>query len=167
MASSALPNVSYAQALDILKQQRMIWFGLCFGVDVYDTYLHQYPNPDPIEVAKRERGALLCWMCLSYGAWGLLLRKNVEKAKKKEPLSKFEMGCIASIIGGWALRIYCKWIMGKRYTYSIVVYKEHEVQREGPYRYIRHPGMFGMLLNLGANYSWLNHPWGWAVYILC
>ena len=101
------------------------------------------------------------------GAWGLLLKKNIEKAKKKEPLSKFEMGCIASIIGGWALRIYCKWIMGKRYTYSIIVYKDHRVQSEGPYRIIRHPGMFGMLLNLGATYGWLNHPWGWAVYGLC
>ena len=101
------------------------------------------------------------------GAWGLLLKKNIDKAEKKESLSKFEMGCIASIIGGWALRMYCKYVMGKRYTYSIVVYKEHEVQQEGPYRFLRHPGMFGMLLNLGATYSWLNHPWGWAVYALC
>ena len=59
----------------------------------------------------------------SKGAWGLLLKKNVSKAEKKESLSKLEIGCIASIIGGWALRIYCKYIMGKRYTYSIIVYK--------------------------------------------
>ena len=59
LKDNIMPNVtSYAQVLDILKQQRIIWFGLCFGVDIYDTYLHQYPSPDPIDVARRERGAL-------------------------------------------------------------------------------------------------------------
>ena len=77
------------------------------------------------------------------------------------------MGCIGGIIGGWALRIWCKYIMGKRYTYSIIVYKEHEIMSEGPYSLVRHPGMLGMLLNLGCTYSWLNHWWGWAVYALC
>lgn len=108
-----------------------------------------------------------CTLNASAGAWGLLLKKNIEKADKKEKLSGSEIACIASIIGGFALRIYCKYIMGKRYTYSIVVYKEHDLQTKGPYKYVRHPGMFGMLLNLGGTYAWLNHWWGWAVYALC
>ena len=57
--------------------------------------------------------------------------------------------------------------MGKRYTYSIIVYREHEIMSNGPYNIIRHPGMFGMLLNLGSTYAWLNHWWGWSVFALC
>eukprot|EP01084_Bolivina_argentea_P273981 466833_1 len=164
---------AYAQVLDLLKTQRIIWFGVCFGIDVYDTYLHKYPSIDPTEVKIAERGAFakyeglfgrLCWMGLSYGAWGLLLKKNIDKAKNNEPLSKFEIGCVASIIGGFALRMWCKYIMGKRYTYSIIVYREHEIQMAGPYKYVRHPGMLGMLWNLGATYAWLNHWWGFIVY---
>eukprot|EP00483_Globobulimina_turgida_P002003 UN02005 len=167
---------TYTQVLDVLKAQRIVWFGVCFGIDIYDTYLHKYPSPDPIDVELREPGAFakyegyfgrLCWMGLSYGAWGLLLKKNIEKARNNEPLSKFDIGCIASIIGGFALRMWCKYIMGKRYTYSIVVYREHDIQREGPYGYVRHPGMLGMLWNLGGTYAWLNHWWGWGVYALC
>eukprot|EP00483_Globobulimina_turgida_P004160 UN04168 len=166
----------YFQILDLLKEARIIWFGLCFGIDVYDTYLHKYPSPDPIDVELRERGAFakyesvygrLCWMGLSCGAYALLLKKNIGKAQNKQALNKFEIGCIAGIIGGWILRIWCKYLMGERYTYSIVVYKDHRILTNGPYAYIRHPGMFGMLLNLGCTYSWLNHWWGWAVYALC
>lgn len=106
-------------------------------------------------------------MGLSYGAWGLLLKKNIEKTKDDEPMTIFEKLCVGGIIGGWALRIWCKYIMGKRYTYSIIVYREHEIMSNGPYNIIRHPGMFGMLLNLGSTYAWLNHWWGWSVFALC
>ena len=67
---------SYSQVMDVLKQQRLIWFGVCFGIDIYDTYLHKYPAPDPTDVELKERGAFakyegllgrLCWMGLSYG----------------------------------------------------------------------------------------------------
>mmetsp|Transcript_25576 Transcript_25576/g.40656 ORF Transcript_25576/g.40656 Transcript_25576/m.40656 type:complete len:219 (-) Transcript_25576:136-792(-) len=177
--ASLMPNISnrttYHQVLDVLKQQRMIWFGVAFAIDVYDTYLHQYPSPDPTTVELEEPGGFakyedffgrLCWMGLSYGAWGLLLKKNIEKAKNKEPLTRFEIGCVAGIVGGWVLRMWCKYLMGKRYTYSIIVYRGHEIMANGPYRYVRHPGMLGMMINLGGTYAWLHHWWGYLVYLL-
>eukprot|EP01084_Bolivina_argentea_P013114 24571_1 len=164
---------TYTHLLGVLRAQRMIWFGICFGIDIYDTYLRKYPSPNPTDVQLKEHGAFgkyeglfgrLCWMALCYRAWGLLLKKNIQKAQKYEPLSKFEIGCIASVIAGFGLRILCKYIMGKKYTYSIVVYKEHEIQSNGPYNFIRHPGMFGLLINFGGTCAWLNNWWGWAVY---
>lgn len=69
---------SYSQVLDILKEQRLLWFGVCFGMDLYDTYLHKYPSPTPLDIQLQARGAFakyegllgrLCWMGLSYGTY--------------------------------------------------------------------------------------------------
>merc|ERR1712032_942825 len=48
--------------------------------------------------------------------------------------------------------------------YQITVYKDHEVMDQGPYSLIRHPGMGGILINWLGISSWINHPYGWALY---
>ena len=57
ITSTTTSSSTYGQALNVLKSQRILWFGVCFGIDLYDTYLHKYPSPDPTEVQRRERGA--------------------------------------------------------------------------------------------------------------
>ena len=162
---------------EIWKSPRMGFFSLLFLIDVYDTYLHEYPAaPEPDEIHEvTEKGAFakyegrlgrLCWMGLSYGAWFLLLQKNLVKAKRKETLSASEMVSIGLGVGGFLLRVWCKKLLGRHYTYQITVYKDHEVMDEGPYSVIRHPGMAGILINWMGISSWINHPYGWALYAL-
>ena len=105
-------------------------------------------------------------MGLSYAAWFLLLKKNILKASTKQKLSKYEFAFIALAISGFLLRVWCKRLLGRHYTYQITVYKDHEVMDKGPYSVIRHPGMAGILINWMGICSWTNHWWGWALYAL-
>ena len=165
--------------LTMFFQPRMVFFCLLFGIDVYDTYLHKYPDPPKkAEIHKvTEKGAFakyegplgrLCWMIISYIAWFLLLQKNIYLAmdKSNAPLSMYEIFWIIFAISGFVLRLWCKQLLGKQYTYQITVYKKHKVIDIGPYSMVRHPGMLGILINLGGIYAWLNHWYGWCVYLL-
>ena len=105
-------------------------------------------------------------MGLSYALWGLLLKKNIIKAKNGDRLSKAELFYIGLTIAGWLLRMWCKHIMGKMFTYQITVYKDHEIMDKGPYSLVRHPGYTGILSNWMGICLWTNHWWGWCLYAL-
>ncbi len=105
-------------------------------------------------------------MGLSYAAWFLLLKKNIIKAKNAETLSGAELFFIALTVGGFLLRVWCKQLLGRHYTYQITVYKDHRVMDKGPYSLIRHPGMGGILINWMGICLWTNHWWSWLLYAL-
>ena len=164
-------------SLEVIKQPRIQFYTLIFLIDVYDTYLHEYPPlPEPDDIHEVvEKGAFakyesafgrFCWMALSYVALFLLFKKNILKARNLEKLSKYEMLCIGLAIGGFLLRVWCKRLLGRHFTYQITVYKDHQIIDEGPYSIIRHPGMSGMLMNWAGICAWLNHWWGYALYAL-
>lgn len=166
--------------LFIFGQPRILYFCALFLIDIYDSYLHKYPTPKTCDIFKIiDKGAFakyesfygrLAWMIISYISWFLLAKKNIEKALMNDSngssLSIFEIGCILCAISGFLLRVWCKHVMGKYYTYSTTIYKKHVICDVGPYSIVRHPGYAGLILNWGGVFLWLNHWWGYATLAL-
>ena len=53
-------------------------------------------------------------------------------------------------IAGLALRLWAVLTLRHRYTRTLLVQTEHEIERRGPYAFVRHPGYLGSLLCLNA-----------------
>jgi protein-S-isoprenylcysteine O-methyltransferase Ste14 len=71
---------------------------------------------------------------------------------------------IAIMISGIVFRQYAISILGKFFTSTIQIKKDHELIQTGPYRYLRHPSYFGILImSLGLGIAMAN----WISLILC
>jgi protein-S-isoprenylcysteine O-methyltransferase len=57
---------------------------------------------------------------------------------------------IAIAVAGLALRLAAVLTLRERYTRTLLVNLEHPVARDGPYRWVRHPGYLGSLLTLNG-----------------
>ena len=58
---------------------------------------------------------------------------------------------VAVGILGFALRIWAMRVLGRFYTRTLIIAPDQPVVREGPYRFVRHPGYLGsMLIWVGA-----------------
>src|SRR5262245_41062555 len=53
-------------------------------------------------------------------------------------------------MAGLALRMWAVLTLRHRYTRTLLIHDGHEIERGGPYRYVRHPGYLGSLLCLNA-----------------
>jgi protein-S-isoprenylcysteine O-methyltransferase len=51
---------------------------------------------------------------------------------------------------GVALRLWAVLTLRERYTRTLLVHQEHAIARDGPYRWVRHPGYLGSLLALNG-----------------
>jgi protein-S-isoprenylcysteine O-methyltransferase len=51
---------------------------------------------------------------------------------------------------GLGLRIWAVLTLRERYTRTLLVQREHAIERGGPYRWVRHPGYLGSLLCLNG-----------------
>jgi protein-S-isoprenylcysteine O-methyltransferase Ste14 len=51
---------------------------------------------------------------------------------------------------GLLLRLWAVLTLRERYTRTLLVHDQHQVERGGPYRFIRHPGYLGSLLCLNG-----------------
>jgi protein-S-isoprenylcysteine O-methyltransferase Ste14 len=51
---------------------------------------------------------------------------------------------------GFALRLWSLLLLRERFTRTLLVQSEHQIERSGPYRFIRHPGYLGSLLCLNG-----------------
>jgi protein-S-isoprenylcysteine O-methyltransferase Ste14 len=51
---------------------------------------------------------------------------------------------------GFALRLWSLLLLRERFTRTLLVQSGHQVERSGPYRYVRHPGYLGSLLCLNG-----------------
>ena len=51
---------------------------------------------------------------------------------------------------GLALRLWSVLTLRERYTKTLLTHESHAVARDGPYRWVRHPGYLGSLLSLGG-----------------
>jgi protein-S-isoprenylcysteine O-methyltransferase Ste14 len=51
---------------------------------------------------------------------------------------------------GLALRLWAVLTLRDRYTKTLLIQKEHIIERGGPYRWVRHPGYLGSLLCLNG-----------------
>jgi protein-S-isoprenylcysteine O-methyltransferase Ste14 len=71
---------------------------------------------------------------------------------------------IAIMISGIVFRQYAISTLGKFFTATIQIKKDHELIQAGPYRYIRHPSYLGILIiSLGLGIALAN----WISLILC
>ena len=71
---------------------------------------------------------------------------------------------IAIMISGIVFRRYVISILGKFFTTTVQIQKDHELIKAGPYRYIRHPSYLGILImTLGLGIALAN----WISLILC
>ena len=68
------------------------------------------------------------------------------------------------MISGVVFRQYAIAFLGKFFTATIQIKKDHELVQTGPYRYIRHPSYLGILvLSLGLGIAMVN----WISLLLC
>jgi protein-S-isoprenylcysteine O-methyltransferase Ste14 len=51
---------------------------------------------------------------------------------------------------GFALRLWSLLLLRERFTRTLLIQSEHQIERRGPYRFIRHPGYLGSLLCLNG-----------------
>ena len=51
---------------------------------------------------------------------------------------------------GFALRLWSLLMLRERFTRTLLVQSGHQIERNGPYRFIRHPGYLGSLLCLNG-----------------
>ena len=52
--------------------------------------------------------------------------------------------------GGFMLRLWSLLLLRERFTRTLLVHSGHQIERRGPYRFIRHPGYLGSLLCLNG-----------------
>lgn len=57
---------------------------------------------------------------------------------------------VAAGLLGCALRLWAVFVLRDRYTRTLLVQEGHVISREGPYRFVRHPGYLGSLLCLNG-----------------
>ena len=62
---------------------------------------------------------------------------------------------------GAAIRVQCYREMGKQFTSSVTLLKDHKLITSGPYSYVRHPSYTGTLLNLIAIVIWYTAEGSW------
>jgi protein-S-isoprenylcysteine O-methyltransferase Ste14 len=71
---------------------------------------------------------------------------------------------VTIMISGIIFRRYAIFVLGKFFTATIQIKKDHELIKTGPYHYIRHPSYLGILiLSLGLGIAMAN----WISLILC
>jgi protein-S-isoprenylcysteine O-methyltransferase len=71
---------------------------------------------------------------------------------------------IAIMISGVVFRQYAISVLGKFFTATIQIIKDHELIQTGPYRYIRHPSYLGILIMaFGLGIAMAN----WISLLLC
>jgi protein-S-isoprenylcysteine O-methyltransferase Ste14 len=71
---------------------------------------------------------------------------------------------VAIMISGVAFRRYVIKFLGKFFTATVQIRKDHQLVQDGPYRYIRHPSYLGLLiLALGNGVALAN----WISLLLC
>ncbi len=68
--------------------------------------------------------------------------------------------CLVLILGGLALRVWAIFSLGRFFTTNVAVRAGHQVIRQGPYRFMRHPSYTGGLISffgLGLAFAnWLS-----------
>ena len=71
---------------------------------------------------------------------------------------------VAIMISGIIFRRYVISVLGKFFTATVQIQKDHELIKAGPYRYIRHPSYLGILIMaLGLGIALAN----WISLLLC
>ncbi len=71
---------------------------------------------------------------------------------------------VAIMISGIVFRRYAISVLGKFFTATVQIQKDHELIKAGPYRYIRHPSYLGILIIvLGLGIALAN----WISLLLC
>jgi protein-S-isoprenylcysteine O-methyltransferase Ste14 len=68
----------------------------------------------------------------------------------------FTLG-LALVVAGFGLRVWAIVVLGRFFSRVVVIQEDHEVVRNGPYRFIRHPAYTGNLLFLlGIGFALVN-----------
>ena len=62
---------------------------------------------------------------------------------------------------GTVIRVQCFREMGKHFTFSVTLLKDHKLIKSGPYSYVRHPSYTGAYLNLVALVMWYTAQGTW------
>lgn len=57
---------------------------------------------------------------------------------------------VALGVTGLLVRLWSVLTLRERYTRTLLIQEGHKVERDGPYRWVRHPGYLGSLLALGG-----------------
>ena len=65
------------------------------------------------------------------------------------------------MVMGAAIRVQCFREMGKHFTFSVTLLKDHKLITSGPYSYVRHPSYTGGLLNATGLVIWYTAQGSW------
>ena len=68
----------------------------------------------------------------------------------------------AMTVTGAAIRVQCFREMGKYFTFSVTLLKDHKLITSGPYSYVRHPSYTGAFLNATGLVIWYTAQGSWV-----
>ena len=71
------------------------------------------------------------------------------------------LGTVLMVMGA-AIRLQCFREMGKHFTFSVTLLKDHKLITTGPYSYVRHPSYTGFFLNATALVIWYTAEGSWV-----
>ena len=87
----------------------------------------------------------LTWLALSVG---FTLTYTVPQAAMMWKRSSVFFVGIGLMLARLAFRFYAMWVLGRFFTYDIMVLAGQTIVEAGPYRFIRHPSYTGALITL-------------------
>ena len=65
------------------------------------------------------------------------------------------------MVTGAAIRVQCYREMGKHFTFSVTLLKDHKLITSGPYSYVRHPSYTGGYLSIASLFIWYTAEGSW------
>ena len=94
-----------------------------------------------------------------------LLPKSLDDALPGMPATAW-VGVAAGAVG-LLLRLWAVLTLKERFTRTLLVHEKHEIERGGPYAFVRHPGYLGSLLCLNGVAAASGNLWVVAASIVC
>lgn len=73
-----------------------------------------------------------------------------------DSLSIAEYFYFSLILGGFILRMWSYYVLGKHFTFTLGTRKNHQLVKTGPYQYLIHPSYTGVLLIVGGSLSFFD-----------
>jgi protein-S-isoprenylcysteine O-methyltransferase Ste14 len=118
----------------------LIWLAYWFiaGRDVKATQRHESPTSRAAHIVPLIVGALILWVPTLPG--GFLCGKILP------PSGTLNFVGVGLLAVGLAFTVWARVHLGRNWSGTVTVKQNHELVRDGPYRYVRHPIYTGLLL---------------------
>ena len=132
----------YANLITALWTLWLLYW-LIAGRDVKATQRHESPGSRARHIVPLIIGALLLWRPTLPG--GFLCGKILPPS-----LALYLVGVVI-FVAGLAFTVWARIHLGRNWSGTVTLKQDHELVRDGPYRYVRHPIYTGLLVAFIGN----------------